>query len=545
MVAGDVNGRLTEFFAKLTTIAAKQPFNSGIIAGNLFSDIDDSTGREDEEIRQLIAGGITIPFPVYFVLGTRPLPEKVVNQLQTHDGEICPNLTILGRKSTIRTTDGLNIVAVGGRFSPEHPPVGSPYDATFTEKDAYEAGGKLESADILVTSMWPEGIENHARSVFTGTRPLSLRCISELCATRKPRYHFSTSDAFYEREPFVHPEPTPDRFTRFISLAPFGNTNHQKWLYAFSIDPGTSAAQLSTSEYTPTPFTSSKKRRLESSSDSPGQIRFDEDRSCRQGRELADSRRRGRGGGRAIKRARRELTPRPCFFCLGNKDVEAHMICSIGEQIYMTVAKGPLIVRGHFPDLEIPAHLLLIPIEHEPTISSIKDELIRDATTREFERYRTALHGLLTSSTKDASGKSRFGTVTYEISRRNGVHVHWQLLAIPVDLVQRGLVEAAFDTEAENLDYPRFVKGAKAASVAESGEFLKVTIWSEASQTDLVLPIDMERYAFDVRFPRVVLAKLLGLEARSDWRNCSQVNAEEASDATAFKEAFKDFDFSL
>lgn len=41
---------------------------------------------------------------------------------------------------------------------------------------------------------------------------------------------------------------------------------------------------------------------------------------------------------------------------------------------------------------------------------------------------------------------------------------------------------------------------------------------------------------------RIVLANLLGLNKRIDWKACSQTEAEEKADAQAFKKAFKAFD---
>ena len=60
---------------------------------------------------------------------------------------------------------------------------------------------------------------------------------------------------------------------------------------------------------------------------------------------------------------------------------------------------------------------------------------------------------------------------------------------------------------------------------------------------DVVLPLS-EGFRFDLQFGRRVMAKLLGLEGRMNWRDCGQSD-EEKRDAEAFKEAFKKFDFSL
>jgi hypothetical protein len=249
--------------------------------------------------------------------------------------------------------------------------------------------------------------------------------------------------------------------------------------------------------------------------------------------------------GRRNKRQRNQPPPTPdqCFFCLSNEAFEAHMVASIGEESYVTVAKGPLSTPSTFSGLNFPGHMLIIPLQHSPMISAIPDEN-RRATEVEMQRYRTALHGMLISKSKGEDGRPKLGAVTWEISRSGGIHVHWQFLPVPVDIIQKGLVEGAFDVEAENLSYPKFVKGTRDMAEAEEGDYLKVMIWSEALRKDIVLPLD-KSFRFDLQFVRKVLAKLLGLESRVDWRACSQAKAEEEADANAFKEAFKESDFSL
>jgi hypothetical protein len=58
------------------------------------------------------------------------------------------------------------------------------------------------------------------------------------------------------------------------------------------------------------------------------------------------------------------------------------------------------------------------------------------------------------------------------------------------------------------------------------------------------MPFD-DNLRFSLQFGRTVLAKLLGLEKRIQWRDCSQTEEEEKTDIAAFKATFKDFDFTL
>ncbi|MCJ1395989.1 hypothetical protein MMC18_008875, partial [Xylographa bjoerkii] len=137
-----------------------------------------------------------------------------------------------------------------------------------------------------------------------------------------------------------------------------------------------------------------------------------------------------------------------------------------------------------------------------------------------------------------------------------------------VDLIKKGLVEAAFKVEAENEKYPLFKTKDIGDGKSEKADYFRVWIWrpgesngaepageengrgsddpatSVGEEISLVLPLSAN-FRFDLQFGRRVMAKLLGLEKRANWRDCGQEEAEEVADAEAFKKAFRDFDFSM
>ncbi|KAK5119492.1 hypothetical protein LTR85_007592 [Meristemomyces frigidus] len=535
VIIGDINGKLSEVFGKLATLHLKQNFAFAIIAGNLFADPDTATDDENQELVKLLQGSITVPLPTYFALGRYALPAAVVEKLDESLGELCPNLTILGRKVSIKTSEGFRIVAVGGEHVDGADDPMSQYTATYKDADAAAAAKGLVDADILLTSDWPANVRDGANAQYAGEAPAGVQSISDLCTALKPRYHFSTSENFYEREPFFHDGPSPRSVTRFLSLAPYGNATKQKWIYAFSLEPSAPPPKMAAG-ITASPFTTNRKRKLDSQEDNYNNFRY----ANGNGESHYE-----RGGGRG-KRQRYQPPPKPdeCFFCLSNKNCETHMIGSIGSDVYLTIAKGPLPLRSTFPSLGFPGHILLIPLQHAPTMSAIADKEARQSTVTEMQRYRGALQSMLVSRSKGEDGRSALGAVTWEISRGSGVHLHWQFMPVPVDLIQRGLVEAAFDVEAENSTYPKFAKTYKEMEGAEEGDFMKVMIWSESMRKEMVLPLD-KSFRFDLQFGRRVLGKLLGLGKRTHWKDCAQSQAEEEADAAAFKEAFKAFDFSL
>ncbi|KAG4219202.1 hypothetical protein PC116_g32318 [Phytophthora cactorum] len=145
--------------------------------------------------------------------------------------------------------------------------------------------------------------------------------------------------------------------------------------------------------------------------------------------------------------------------------------------------------------------------------------------------------------------KFKLGAVTFEISRQSGIHVHWQFIPIPSELIRKGLVEAGFKVEAENRQLPPFQEASLESGIDETSDFFRLWIWSDDRDTgiqskELVMRFD-SNVRFDLQFGRRVVAKLLGLEDRLYWQDVVQSVAEETQDVEKFKEAFKPWDFTL
>ncbi|KAF7587934.1 hypothetical protein BBP40_006500 [Aspergillus hancockii] len=535
IVIGGVNCQLREVFTKLAKLQVKQAFALAIVVGDLFGDC--TTEQELDEISALLQGNISVPLPTYFTLGSWPLPTRVIEKIEADD-EVCPNLYFLGKRGTLKTSEGIRLVALGGNLDTESKS-SDKYHPGYIEPDARALYG-AHNADILITHQWPKGIRTRSQVPIPeeATQPEEVQCIADLCSTLKPRYHLSSTDGFfYEREPFFHmpPEDNPDAkpLTRFISLASYSKTSKQKWMYAFTLDPKVPLPLTIPAGATASPLApvQAKRKPLSSQKETYSRFAVDDEHS------------------RPRKRARGPPPgPDQCFFCLSNPNIATHLITSIGNESYLTTAKGPLPTSKTFPPLGFPGHMLIIPFTHAPTLNSITETESRLSTYTEMQRYRQALHTMLISRTRGA-----LGAVTWEVSRGNGIHTHWQFLPVPSDLIKRGLVSAAFKVEAENLKYPKFEPPSSSEDLsAEPGDFFRVWIWGPAedasedggSETFLLLPLGPE-FRFDLQFGRRVMAKLMELEHRINWKNDVQSQEEEEADATAFKEAFKEFDFTL
>lgn len=457
--------------------------------------------------------------------------------------QICENLHFLGKRSINKTSDGIRIVTlggildnniIGGQSEEQHLPF-------HTASDAATLRG-ANKTDILLTSTWPQGVWLNSKVVLTPEAQASITStqeIADLCTAIKPRYHlsFSQSDYYYEREPFFYPaaEDNGDQpVTRFLSLAPFGNAAKAKAMYAFNLQSGEASSVLPPGS-TLCPFVagSSKGTKRDAISDGSAYPKH---------RANENRERRPRG-----QRRQRSPPPGPsrCFFCLSNPDLATHMVCAIGEQAYVASAKGPLPASDTFTeaDVHFPGHQIIIPLAHEPTLRAIPNGESQ-ATYTEMSRFREALQAMISKQSNH-----KLGAVTWEINRSRNIHTHWQFVPVPIDFLRKGLVEAAFKVEAENLQYPTFQERNNDPGVDEDGDFLRLWIWSDDSDVAiqgkvLVMPLD-DSFRFDLQFPRKVLAKLLQLESRVQWQDVAQTEAEESADAEHFKEAFKPWDFTL
>ncbi len=91
-------------------------------------------------------------------------------------------------------------------------------------------------------------------------------------------------------------------------------------------------------------------------------------------------------------------------------------------------------------------------------------------------KFKEALQSMVA---KDSSNK--LGAVTYEISKSNGVHTHWQFIPVPEETIRAGLAEAAFRVEAENLQYPNFEVRDPGIGQVDS-DFFRAWIWTPPSE---------------------------------------------------------------
>lgn len=535
VVVGEPNGRLTAVFKKLSKLHTKNPdVKIAIVVGNLFAE-------ENEDVADILVGRINVAIPTYFTIGDKPLPKSVVERLANGE-EICENLHYLAKRSTTKIVEGLKIVTLGGMLDPAD--MGSLSQQDFlplhTAGDAKALKG-ANTTDILLTSQWPAHIREGSTKemAVNAVEPQGDENISDLCAAIRPRYHFSTSNSYYERDAFYHPRRAQDPqilpITKFVSVAPYGGKQTAMKAFKLVASPGKSHPTGTT----PTPFKFLNKASLKRQHDAgPSSSEHDNHQH------------------KKPKMAGPPILPEECFFCFAAPGFKEYLVTTIGDDVYLALPRGPLTTNTTNAEagIRFPAHVLILPLLHASTLASVIDletgQNRTEETYAEMTRFRKSLNSMVSSL-----GKGALGTVTYELSRGSMTHVHWQFypikseMTVPQTLDGKSLVEAAFIQLAETNKLPTF-ETRDPGTGRDEGDFFRVWIWTpptgdQQDGLEKCLTMSLEGLEFfPFQFGRMVLAKLLDLKDRENWWKVSQTVEKDMADVKAFTEAFAEFDIS-
>ncbi|XP_038699803.1 zinc finger CCCH domain-containing protein 64 [Tripterygium wilfordii] len=595
LLCGDVLGRLNQLFKRVQSVnKSAGPFDALLCVGQFFPDSPELL----EEFMDYIEGSSQISLPTYFIGDYGIGAPKVLSAASKNlahlgfkmDGlKICENLYWLKGSGNF-TLHGLSVAYLSGRESS-----GAQQFGTYSQDDVGALRALADESgivDLFLTNEWSSGITNRAAvsDVPAGISDSSGSdsTVSELVAEIKPRYHIAgTKGAFYAREPYSNIDAL--HVTRFFGLAPVGNKNKQKFLHAISPTPAStmSRAEISTkpSNTTLSPYmfaeqAANPKEATKRTSDSDSQYwRYDVSQkrkrhgdgdgdklcfkyissgSCPRGEKChfkhdMDSREQclrgvcldfiikgncergsecnykhslqSEGEGYSHRRPGAENTnagrSRECWFCLSSANVESHLIISIGESYYCALAKGPLVED----------HVLLMPIEHSPNTLSLPPEC-----EDELGRYRNSLSMYYKNRGEEA--------VFFEWVSKCGTHANIQ--AVPVPSPRTAALQDIFNMAAKKLGF-EFV--ALQSNNSAGRPLLRTQFDKNFSLFYVELPggtilshLVEENEKFPAQFGREVLAGLLKMPDRADWRNCKLDKEEETKMAEDFKSRFKGFD---
>lgn len=598
LLCGDVRGRLTQLYKRVASVnKAAGPFEALLCVGQFFPEAPESL----EEFNDYVEARSAIPLPTYFIgdFGiaapkTLSLASKdPANQGFKMDGlKICHNLFWL-KGSGKFTLHGLSVAYLSGKKSGSGPQFG-----TYTQDDIDALRALVEDpgvVDIFLSNEWPKGVTN--RTAETDIPPgisdssNNDSSVSELVSEIKPRYHIAGSmGVYFDRPPYANPDAA--HVTRFIGLAPVGNKDKQKFIHAISPTP---ASTMSASELcqkpqntTLSPYSGTEKTattdgaiKRSSESDSDAQYwRYDVSKkrqkhgdgdgnklcfkyvssgSCPRGEKCyfhhdEDAREQSMRGvcfdflnkGRCERgpdcsfkhstqgegecatdrksgpRSSSSTRSRECWFCLSSPNVESHLVTSIGEHYYCALAKGPL----------VPDHVLIVPVEHSPATLLLPPEC-----ETELSRYQQSLKTFFKNQGKEA--------VFFEWVFKRGTHANVQ--SVPVPSSKASSVQKIFTLAADKLGFK--FQTLEVDNISEGRKSLQSHFDSNCSLFYVQLPSGVILYhviedneKFPSQFGREVLAGLLNMADRADWRNCQLSKDEEIKVVESFKKQFEEYD---
>ncbi|KAL1500780.1 hypothetical protein ABEB36_006225 [Hypothenemus hampei] len=519
LFCGDVEGRFDVLFKRVAAINNKSgPFDLLLCVGNFF-------GINNKEFRPYRLGDKTVPVPTY-ILGPNKQDQLKEYPEDESQFELCPNVYYLGKRGIYNDSKGLRIAYISGTASLEQ--LGQPW--TYNERDvsnlcdaALKGNPSFRGVDILLTSQWPAGIVNNDSKVN-----LTLNCTSELvsylCMKLKPRYMISGFEGVhYEMAPFRCPnlgdhDTTMDIATRFIGLARVGNASKDKWIYALNVTPLdkmkiSEVVQRTTDEIS-CPFNfieleqklfKGEKRKTE------GTTQYFYDMNA-----PMEERKRGK-----TKKPRIEFDQSKCWFCLSSPSVEKHLVITVGNFCYLSLAKGGIVDE----------HLMICPMEHYQSTIACTEEIVQ-----EMNSFKEALKKFY----------ARDGRVPI-FFERNYKTSHMQLQAIPVPLKATKELKDIFLDEAkargfhlESLeDHHRLQQ-----VIPPKTPFFTVELLGKWS---LYTKIEGRSMNFPLSFAREVLAMgpVLNLPDRVEYKDCILLDKEEEISLVArIRKDFQAYDFT-
>ncbi|XP_023292578.2 CWF19-like protein 1 homolog [Lucilia cuprina] len=517
LVVGDVRGRFKQLFQRAESINKKSgPFEILLCVGDFFS--EDS--KQNEELIAYRNGHKYIAIPTYILGPSRKNLMKYYENII--DGEICPNLTYLGRRGLYTLTNGTKIAYLSGLEKPsdcrgeeiyfQMEDIESVRNSCLVNKSV---SSDYRGIDILLTSQWPYGVSEDNKN--------ASKLISLLSRDVKPRYHFCGQNN-------VHFEPPPFRLasdqttqlelcTRFISLAEVGNTNKDKYIYALSLTPVekmrvVDLIQKTTNEIK-CPFGDIRFTDLNLKGTNYENKQYFFDMSSKDG---GGNRKRSSGSNeQSIKKSKiPHWDQEICWFCLSCPNVEKHLIISIGEHFYLALAKGP--INDY--------HILILSITHIPCAAQLTDD-----DWKELNKFKKALIDFF----KDQNQVVCFTERNYKSS-------HMQINVFSVDEGYAWKIPHAFEDKAEefNLQFETTPDLTSGKILPHQGPYFVAELPNNSTL------ITRQMNHFPIHFARDVFCSenLLNCDEKVDWKSCKLDKEREIELVQNFRNKFSKYDFT-
>lgn len=386
------------------------------------------------------------------------------------------------------------------------------HDAEIKEKINALVDSKV---DVLITHEWSNSISDLKK------QPTGNMLIDSVVQKIQPRYHFafSNDEQFVETEPFIWRDSGV--ISRFLNIPEYGKG--KRWAYAFQIDSDNSNTESLPENTIDNPYTTIHKKRTLSEKN--------KDKPAKDGKL-------------------RKILPEMCHFCFSNKDLQDHMIVSISNNAYVTIAKGPL--SEPYDEMTFSGHCLVIPIEHIPKLNNGENsDILGSKLYQEMMGYEKSIATM-------NYRKFDMSSVSFEINSERSIHYHKQIVPVPKHLILK--FATALDRQCyfnnkkvkgnANLDFEEFtLKDPTYKGIVEDpkANYVQFTLYetSEAEPKVYLAQFQVEQ-RLDLQFGRRVLAFLLNLPKRVKWDSplCLQTPEEETKEAQAFQKGYRDYDIA-
>ncbi|KAI6237279.1 hypothetical protein M3Y95_00248400 [Aphelenchoides besseyi] len=527
LVVGDVNGKFSLLSKKVELINSKNgPFDLLLCVGEFF-------GPSDEDNKKLLNGEFELTVPAY-ILG--PCCPSTAVYYPEDGAQLTPSLTYLGQKGILYTADGLTI----GYCSGVDGKTSSSFQFAEDDIDDMLLPIRTQSGflgvDILLTSLWPSDVAKHSINQPTVEQSGS-KSISRLAAGLKPRYHFAGSGSHFERSPYRNHRvllEAAQHVSRFIGLGSVGNTNKEKWIYAFTIKP---MRKLDRTELTKQPgnttefpymdllqeYVQNQMRKQQSEQTNSSQFFFDpahysEDENGDEEEGGGRKRRRGAERGPPTKRKFEPTPAEQCWFCLSNVTAERHLVVSVGTTCYMCLPKGGL----------SNLHVMVLSIGHVQSLVSAETPV-----REEVAKYRDAFTLMC--------DKMDHVVCCWERNYKTS-HLNFEMIGIPREnakALRSALMQAS---DLYRLEFCFLKENENVWDLATEGN---PYFYCELPDGSRLFTRSMS--GFPLHFAREIVAgeSILNCPDKTNWKSCVLSKDKETQIADKVKEQFKAFDFNV
>jgi len=235
--------------------------------------------------------------------------------------------------------------------------------------------------------------------------------------------------------------------------------------------------------------------------------------------------------------------PPPCWFCLSSPQVEKHLVVSIGEECYLALPKGGV----------SDTHVLIVPTEHCASFATAPVE-----TRAELGRFLASLRAYYFEKGLQMVAFERVLLRREPVGRGGGgappVPLHTQMQCVGVPAGMAPTAGSAFITEGKykGVDFIELGEGETLEGVGvecSSGEYFYVEAPKTGADGSQGIMRLLHRVSSGAKHPlqfgREVICRILEAPEKLQWKSCVAGLEGETAQTLAFREAFKQHDFTL